>query len=394
MSGKPYILILCANLKGNLGDFAILDAMGRLLMRHFPGHEILFYHHGNKGVDRVRMAAFEKGLPEGMVSLGPAPVARRPFLLRKFTKILTRLGLHEFIHGVAIEKWSCKLEKDSEFSERLRSAEAVIFAGGSQWGKGDLNMNMFGQLLCAHRLNGRVLIFPFSVSESLLSCNGPRFLREMMQMFRVPLAVRDIETCELLNEIDIPARLFCDSVLALNGIVSLEEIRSMEKRIFICVTSKAGLKPAVVAQVIAALRHQNFQVSLFSTCELEDRPFYSKVRALIEVDLIAPDSWQEAVGVLRHAHCVLTNRLHCLIFSILAGLPAIPVTNRLKEKGFSRGAKLPLSLASLEDALELDPCRIDQERATTIEAQERYVEQSNGMLDAMVREMKCSIKGN
>lgn len=381
------ILILCANLKGNLGDFAILEAMGRVLLKHFPDCEVSFYHHGNKGEDTERLAAFERTLPPGMRSVGSAPSGRRPYFLRKFTKSLMRGGLHYGQQRAAIGKWADRLAQDEDFCARIKTARAVFFAGGSQWGKGDLNMNMFGQLLCVRQLNAKAFIFPFSISESLIPCNGSQSLKELLRLLCNPIAVRDIETYELLNQIGVPAQLFCDSVFALDGICPTQGSAEAGNLVFICITSKGGLTAGAVAKVIEALHEQQMEVALFSTCEIEDEAFYRQIKKLIDVDLVAPKSWQDAVFRLGQARFVVTNRLHCLIFSCLIRTPVVPITNRVKVRGFARDAGLDLSFSSLEEVAHTEVSSIAARRDETIAAQKSYLAKSAETLNHMMLQM-------
>lgn len=348
---KPYVLILCANLKGNLGDYAILEAMLRALSTRYTGCEIRFFAHGNKCVDRERMDAFEQALDVVYSYLGGSPHFRRPWILRTFRKQLDRLGMGARMHAKAIRRCRDRLLRSRQFASELSGADAIYFAGGAQWGRGDLNLNMFAQLAAAAELNGNVFCFPFSVSEGVIECTGVAEFGRLFSKLSQPVPVRDVVSYERLKAAGVPVGLHCDCVFSLASQVHQARV-AQSKKVYVALTSSGGLSPENLAAFLSDLRAGGFEPVLFSSCAVEDRPLYEATRSAHHVEVIYPHSWREAVSVLGSGAFVVTNRLHCMIFSALAGSAVVPVTNRSKAKGYFKDAGLPASLPDVSSVGE------------------------------------------
>jgi polysaccharide pyruvyl transferase WcaK-like protein len=73
------------------------------------------------------------------------------------------------------------------------------------------------------------------------------------------------------------------------------------------------------------------------------------------VEFLAPATWQEVVSEFKSCAMVVTNRLHCMIFTFFADVPLVPLLNREKVVGVFRDAELP---HALNHAAELTPARV------------------------------------
>lgn len=348
---EPYLLILCANLKGNLGDYAILEAMMRLLRSQHPGHEVRFYSHGNKSVDPVRMPAFEHDLDFPFKNLGRSPFQRRPRWLRMFRRQFDALGIGCALHDRAIEKLATRLACDKAFVKQLSGAKAVFFAGGAQWGRGDLNLNMFAQLNLAAKFNRKVFCFPFSISGEVIQCNGVEAFRRRFEALSSPIPVRDVVTHQSLLAAGIQSELYCDCVFSLSesAYFDVETDPELRDSVFISLTGSGGLEAQQLSQFIAKVQELGLKPALLSTCEIEDRELYESARSLRNVPVVYPKTWREAVACLRESKLVFTNRLHCMIFSALAKAPVVPVTNRTKSLGYYQDADLPMAINNVSE---------------------------------------------
>jgi hypothetical protein len=71
MNSAPAVSIVYANLKGNLGDFAILDAMIRQLARRYPGRVIEVFSQGRLPVDDDRFRVFRERVGSPFTYKGP-----------------------------------------------------------------------------------------------------------------------------------------------------------------------------------------------------------------------------------------------------------------------------------------------------------------------------------
>ena len=348
------VTIVCANLKGNLGDYAILEIMGRSFAQHFPGAEIGYFYHANKPVDRERYAQFLKELEIAMTDLGPAPFFRRPAWFRLLTKLPGTRGLSTRIHNALIGRTADRISRNPAFAERLKSSRLVAFAGGAQWGKANLNLNMFAQLKCAARLSERVIAFPFGISRVALDCNGASRLGEMLSQLGEPILVRDVISHRLLRQAGVPAQHVSDCVFTAGDL--FRELREPQRRpgktVYVSVTRSGETTARGIVELFDRLRASGLHPVMFSSCELEDRPLIDAVLALSEETVVAPTSWKSAVRLFADAAFVVTNRLHCLIFSALAGAAVVPVANRQKAQAYAEDAGLTYAPVEIADITE------------------------------------------
>lgn len=347
------VTILCANLKGNLGDYAILEVMGRSLVRRHPGIEVRFFHHANKPVDPERYPVFLEECSVPLTDMGAAPYYTRPSWFRLASRVPGTDGLATRIHNRLIERVTRKLCHDHGFVEALRDSSLVLFAGGSQWGKANLNLNMFAQLACASQHN-RVAAFPFGISQAAFDCNGPETLGDMLSRLAPPIPVRDAISQRLLADAGLETVAVSDCVFTAGDLVNGPKPGSDRARtVYVAVTRSGATTPAAVVALFERLRAAGFEPVLFSSCEAEDRPLADGVTALADVTFVAPRSWKKAVDLFSEAAFVITNRLHCLIFSALAGTAVVPVGNRQKARAYAEDAGLDFAPAEV-DAITSD----------------------------------------
>jgi polysaccharide pyruvyl transferase WcaK-like protein len=353
MSGP--VTILCANLKGNLGDFAILEIMGRSLKRHFPDIEIGYFYHANKPIDKPRYARFLQELDVEMTDLGPAPFVSRPSWFRLLSKLPGTGKLVVRIHNALIDRVADKVCTDTQFSNVVEKSRLVLFAGGSQWGKANLNLNMFAQLACVSRHGTPVGVFPFGISRVAFDCNGPQKLISMLSALHQPIPVRDVISHRLLTRAGLPTTHVSDCVFTARDLFSSLRDSPPERtrKVYVSVTRSGQTTPQSIVGLFEQLRAAELEPILFSSCEYEDRPLLDAVLEIDEATVEAPDSWKTAVQLFAGAAFVITNRLHCLIFSALAGCAVIPVTNRQKAEAYAEDADLryaPREIAQIDTA--------------------------------------------
>ena len=101
------VLILFANLKGNLGDFAILHAMLVDLEKRYPGSEKHVFSHGHQAIDDARMEAFLRQPHPPFVYKGKTPYWRTPRIL----SVIKRIGLEKWLAGKLIDRLSCEFKR-------------------------------------------------------------------------------------------------------------------------------------------------------------------------------------------------------------------------------------------------------------------------------------------
>lgn len=355
------ITILCSNLKGNLGDFAIAEAVAVAAKRHLGDCRVHLYHHANKRVDQDRLTVMLSETNADFDLIQPGPYYRRPWWLRSFCRSVIAPRLYSKWHNSQINRVARLISSQEDFVEQLRESDLVVFAGGAQWGRGDLNMNMFAQLKAAASVNKRVCAFPFSVSGGLVACNGKEALAEFYAHLCRPVLVRDAISHDTLQSVGVDAKLICDSVFSLKGEFDISwklqgHPPDRQGIVFISLTQSGSPSLQSVIDMLDSLKSRGLKPVLFSNCEVEDRPFYDSIQETCEVEAVYPASWKQAVAQLAEARFVITNRLHCLIFSALSATPVVPVTNRLKTEAYVADAGLPCSLKA---ARSISPEQID-----------------------------------
>jgi polysaccharide pyruvyl transferase WcaK-like protein len=121
------------------------------------------------------------------------------------------------------------------------------------------------------------------------------------------------------------------------------------KQVYVSVTRSGATTAQGVVDLFDRLRLAGLEPVMFSSCESEDRPLIDSVLALSEEKVVAPVSWKASVRLFANAACVITNRLHCLIFSALAGAAVVPIANRQKALAYAEDAGLDYAPAEIAD---------------------------------------------
>lgn|GEM_PF-3344276 len=353
------VSILCSNLKGNLGDFAIAEAIATAARRYLGECDICLFYHANKAVDQLRLGTLLEESDSTFKSIQAAPYFRRPSWLRAFCRFRPSASYYSKRHNQEVRKVARKVQSEQTFFDTVSGSDLILFAGGAQWGRGDLNLNMFGQL---HAIAGQacpIRAFPFSVSQATIDCNGSAGLLSLFAPLGRPVLVRDGISLNCLQSVGVNAEMVSDCVFSLAGTFrakwSAADAESGQSvKVYISLTQSGNADAGSVVALLKSLENASLTPVLFSSCEVEDRHFYESIQKLLPVETVYPRSWKQAVVALSRCRFVITNRLHCLIFSALSGTPVVPVTNRSKSKAYVKDADLPCSLKSvgtLEDSV-------------------------------------------
>ncbi len=357
---KPPIAILFANLKGNVGDFAILHAILLDLNLRFPGRSLHVFAHGHHDIDEKRLAAF-RALSEVEFELGGRTYFRdaEPKLSER---VIRSFGLWPMAQAYFIRSLA---EDVASHASRFQEYEAIFLAGGEHWGGTKGGISMFGTLNAVHRHNDRIFAYPFSVNPRMCSFNSKQALQRNFAKIRKPLVVRDGNSQKVLAKLGIDAVLGADSVYTMDPIAN--EVAPManrdSSRILFALT---GSRRKFEADLRAALQKLNSfrnNVTLMTTCEFEDGERCEATAREFQIDYSAPVTWQDAVAEIKASSLLVTNRLHGLILGSLAGTPLLPITNRKKAEAFVKDAQMPYSAPSV-DALSselIQRCLDDRE---------------------------------
>jgi polysaccharide pyruvyl transferase WcaK-like protein len=325
-----------------LGDFAILHAMLADLDEWFPGHPVHIYPHSSLAIDHKRLAAFRSlGAPAFDVA-GSTYVWKIPKLL----KILRKTPLWPIVQNNFIKNAVFKTGADVKIFSKYK---AVFVAGGEQWGK-NIGASMIANVQAISKYNDRIYAYPFSINSNAVDIHSKPQLRDNFKLFQGPILVRDSRSFEIIDSLGLEAKLCPDCVFSLFRFAQTISKQSERdtSRILVALTGgsanlRADLRP-LVRDLCAEFAH----VALFSTCDAVDGKAMRSVSEELGVPYHAPLTWKEAVAELKASALVITNRLHCLIFSLFAGVAVLPVTNRQKVAAIVRDAGILHGVSRLE----------------------------------------------
>lgn len=341
------VAILFANPKGNIGDFAILDAMLRDIAWRFPGRRIDVFWHGFLKADEVRLAAFQAadGTPDFAVAGGTFFRVVPPKLKR-----LYRLKLWPWVQRILINQ----LVRDSlPEAKRFAEHEAVFLAGGDQWNGMDLGVSMFATLLAVARYNPEIYQFPFSLNPAARRFNLDADLRRYFGTIRAPLIVRDGITHDVMKEIGIPTILGHDTVFSLSDLgQAVPPLADRDSnRILLVLTGPHNrqLLRKTLGGALERLQGCGRPVEMLTTCWTEDLEVYTELGERFGAKVRAPMTWQETVSELKQSAVVVTDRLHCLILGTFAECTLFPVADRKKAEAFVRDSGIPHHAPRMED---------------------------------------------
>lgn len=327
------IAIIFANLKGNVGDFAILEAMVRDLSERFPSYVIDVFPHPVTPVDKVRFDEFQH--------LGPSFNLKRKTVFDTKTAYWQNDGKKSQQRLDPSREVLSFVEGYTPFFSKFSDYERIFVAGGEQFVGPKLSVCMFSTLLCIHQFNKAIYAYPFSVRPGILDIYSKERLSEYFGLLSQPIVVRDGITKGMFNQ------LTNDSVVGLDCVYGLRELaqsiapateRRLDRVLF-AVTGQDNFSElcAGVRQVIESGR----QVELLTTCYVEDGTYIRKIAEKFDIQWHAPLSWQATVAEFKASSLVITNRLHGLILGSLAETPLLPVADRKKPEAFVADAGIP-----------------------------------------------------
>lgn len=344
---KDAIAVLFANLKSNIGDFAILHAMLLELQRKFPGRTIDVFPLGFYQVDRIRLTAFTKEC-EVNFELAGKTYFREIAIPPTGQKFLRHLFLWPEIQQRLTRRLAEAVVDDAI---RFRDYEAIFMAGGERGGGTKGGISLFATLDAVHHHNDRIYTFPFSVSPHLLNFNTKTALRQSFKKIQPPLLVRDSASKRFLDSIGVNSVLGSDCVFSLQDLAN-RVIKKKGKDSARVIFSIAVRRKKTAVELMRTLRNlvdSRFGIALLTTCELEDGEWLRIIAQDSGIEYLAPTTWQEAVAEFKSSSLIVTNRLHGTILGSLANTPLLVVTNRGKAKSFVEDARLPLSAPRISD---------------------------------------------
>lgn len=378
------LLILFANLKGNVGDFAILHAMLLDLERHYPGHPVHVCSHGQHEVDHGRLKALKETNPPPFEFIGQLPHGRMPRAL----SILKRIGLSRWLGDRLMSSWAEKFKSIAPVS-KAAEYEAMFIEGGDQWSGFSNGTTMFAVMCAMADRNPNMFMYPYSVKSRLLDTYSKERLVSCFAKFAGRLVVRDSNSGDVMRQLRSDVVSGADCAFLLDEVASrLPPAENPEDNLItLAVTSGKGAKVQDIQACALALKQQGYKVRLLTTCEREDAVDLIPISKEIGVEYLAPLAWQDIVMEFKRSALVVTNRLHCMIFTFFADVPLLPLLNRDKVVGVHRDAKLT---HAIRDIVELTPAKA----AECLRDREKTVAEIRAYRKAATRNIVSPLMGN
>lgn len=341
------VAIVYANLKGNLGDYAILQAMLQDIGSKHPGCSIDVYSHGFVSVDHDRLSAFKRSAPAFRLA-GTTYVDN--VRLSPFSKRLLRSAhLASTFQGYRITRLAKKSASEASAFARYK---AIYLAGGAHWTGEDSAVSMFATLRAISAHNDRIFAYPVSVRATLgRGINDRETVRQDLSRIRGPIIARDGSSEMILRRLGLDATLGPDCVfsLAREGVLVPPVPHSTRSRLLLVVTQQDLSK---FESTLTRLASAGIPLALLSTCALEDVPKQKPIADALGVELLLPMTWQDVVAEMKASALVVTNRLHGLILASFSSVPVLPLTDRSKVKAVVEDMGLPMSIPDLESLNE------------------------------------------
>jgi polysaccharide pyruvyl transferase WcaK-like protein len=337
------IAIVFANLKGNVGDFAILHAMLSDIRRKHPDCTVDVYSQGFVPVDQERLLAFQQAAPPFRLAGQTFVDSEQPGPLTKFVLRIMRLTpAYRAGRIIALAK-----RVSTETADFARY-QAIYIAGGAQFTGAQVVVSMFGTLKAIAAHNDRIFSYPISVTSSLYKANTQRNLREDLARIRGPIIVRDSSSDAILKKLGLDTLLGLDCVFSLaRAAEQIAPAPAPQKPRVLLVTTNQDANS--LKNAVSRLKSASISCALLTTCAIEDADVAKPIAEAAGIDFLAPLTWQDAVAEMKASVLVVANRLHGLIFASFASVPVLPLTDRPKVRAVVNDIGLPLSITDLGD---------------------------------------------
>ena len=385
MMNKKNFLVVFANLKGNVGDLAILHAIVLDLRKNHPDCSLSVAAHGFHETDNEKIQAFLREAPAG-IHFWKTPSAPYP----RWLKRLSRLGLKRFAQARLIHKHRTHLQCDSLIVAGEKY-DAIFVAGGGQWSGQALGLNMFSVIGALSHHNKNIYSYPFSIKREILNFNYPSDLRRYFSQFAAPPLVRDSNSFNIFKQIELHTELGADCVFSLAPLAqNIEPVADQTGSIIFAITRTLGSREEELKEALQRIIQAGYQVKLLTTCESEDGGYLKRLSAHFDIPYLAPLSWQEVVAEFKSSTLVVTNRLHCAIFSFFAQTPVLPLVNREKVRSLSNDANFPYSIEKLTDLSPQIIKVIRENKEQVLQKMAAYLEKSKHLKTSPLQNQSSS----
>lgn len=336
--------IILANCKGNVGDFAILDAMTRHILSKKPHHTIDIFPDPTLAFSEENFKKFVSGMPCDKVQKKTLLSVKPCSKINKLRAVMKRVRLWRAISHYFINLHSNKIRNALD---RFDLYDKVFIAGGGLWGANELTK--FGLVKALSEKSVPIYCYPFTAAAPMWQNSSRRTLHSVFSLFSHPPFVREKFTKERFQNKGIKARYAPDIAFYLQSRARElpPAMTEYPNRVLFCLTRRAPLSrwhrrnmptsaleaDLSLSQIFSDLRTRDLPIDLISTCRIED---YDKTQKLAELHNLPshyPETWQEFCRHAKSSSCLITNRLHGMILGILSGTPVLLIADTDKTKG-------------------------------------------------------------
>jgi polysaccharide pyruvyl transferase WcaK-like protein len=328
------ITILAGNLRGNLGDYAILHSMVIMLNDLYKPLEITITYHSYTGIDKIRTEKFESMLPSNCKISNATPYYR-PKLL---TKLLRKVTKSEKMISKVLYYYVCSMLFISRtFKNIKKDSDMIILAGGGHFSDMLLSANMFAQLKISLMSCKNTIVFPQSIPKNLFEFFPKQIMVQLYKQMGI-VAFREMQSYQYFKETNLNnIYYFPDIVFALQDKFNLEQVNTISKKSIGIVLANTGQrvgkdyinnKLSVLCKQIELL---GYTPIIVTTTESIDIAYLNGLKKLYpNLKIIAPKDWKELIQVFSTMKLIITNRFHGMVFSILSHIPVLPVIDVTK----------------------------------------------------------------
>ena len=373
-SGTQRVAVVFANLKGNIGDFAILQAMLNKIRSKMPKAHIDVYAHPLVEIDRERLTEFQK--------LNPSITFIEQFFSKKITGIQRSL-MSTFLRKRTQQSLIDSFAADGQQAfEHFADYDSVFFAGGDQWSGRELGVSMFGALSAISKQTSNIQVFPFSLKTSIHKLYSHSSLRGYFGQLKSPIIARDSLTKGILDQLGVSAELGVDCVYALQNDAQIVQPAESREKSRVLLTVKGPMQE--MSRTLDKLLRDGLNIELLSTCPTEDDRVFAELEKQFEIPYLRPMSWQEIVSEFKASSLIITNRLHGLILGSFAEKPLLPVTNRKKALAFVHDTGVPHSASNIDSISKELIDKTITDSSLVIEKTNRYRDSSHSTIHSPV----------
>jgi polysaccharide pyruvyl transferase WcaK-like protein len=342
---KKFVSIIFANLKGNIGDFAILHAMLIDINKKFPDHIIHVYPNPSLPINQNMLKDF--------LSHNPPKFKIKPldcFIPQRklFFSLFKFFGFLSSAYFSLVNDGSVSI-KNKILAKKFNKYDAVFFSGGAHFGSFYYNVMTFSfiKAILANKLP--IATYPFSLEKKINTYNSA-LNKSFFGFFNAALIVRDSHSKAILNNFGIKkVHLQDDIVYSLNQLskkIAPKKNRNAN-RVLIVLTGNKNSLYLEVKNFILNNPFLNIEINFLTTCFSEDVHAYEKITKEFSMPLYSPTTWQDAVAEFKSSRFIITNRLHCLILGSFSDSVLIPICNREKIESFVDDHHFPYILESI-----------------------------------------------